>query len=895
MTGKTLGHYLIESKLGEGSMGVVYRARDLHLDRPVAIKVLPSEAMANPDRKLRFIQEARAASALNHPNIVHVYDIDTVDGQDFIAMEFVVGRNLDQIAGGKVLPLADVLKYAVQIADALGKAHQAGVVHRDLKLANIMVTEDGRVKVLDFGVAKLLGIREPNDLAATLSIQNAPPQTEIGVIVGTIGYMSPEQAESKPVDARSDIFSLGSVIYELTTGRPAFTGETMISTIAAILREEPKPAGDVAAGVPPELERIIARCLRKDPDRRFQRMEDVKAALEELREELSARRRRPFRAYLAAGVLAGAAAAVLAIRLFWHPAPEAAPPAVSVVPLTTFAGTEREPSFSPDGSQVAFSWDGESGNNFDIYVKLIGGGALLRLTSDSAHEGFPAWSPDGRQIAFLRQLGERPGVFLISPLGGPERKLSDAANGKIAWSPDGKFLIVCDYDLSGENVPPPAGPAPGVRREGPVSVYVVSAANGERRKLFSAPAEAAFDTDFAFSPDGRNVAFTRWGRTGADVYVLPMTSGAAGPAAAGNPRRLTTDNRYIRGLAWTNNSARIVFSSNRTGPWTLWRVDAKGVSAAGPEQVAGVTGDAFHPAISHPGQNGPVRLAYEHAVQDVNIWRMDLTSSRVGRAVKLVASTRFDGNPQISPDGKRLVFTSDRSGFFEIWLAGADGTNPAQLTALSAPMTASPRWSPDGQRVAFDSQSGNNRDIYVTSADGGGSPRRITSEPSEEARPCWAKDGQWVYFMSTRSGLRQVWKAPAEGGAAVQVTRGGGYECQESADGKFLYYTKGVDELWSVPVGGGAEVLVIESVKMGSWVAGKRGIYFVDFTALRPGAPKPVKLYKFSTRQITQLAALEGQADSGRRMLAIDPDDRWLLWSQTDAADSDLMLAENFQ
>src|SRR6516165_1743145 len=236
MIGRTIGHYRIESKLGEGGMGVVYKARDTHLDRPVAIKVLPAEAVANSERKRRFVQEAKAASALNHPNIIHIYDIDTLDGVDFIAMEYVPGKTLDKLVGRRGLGLGEALKYAVQIADALAKAHAAGIVHRDLKPANIMVTEEGLVKVLDFGLAKLTQKAEEED--ATLTFAQAP-RTEEGTIVGTVAYMSPEQAQGKKVDARSDIFSLGSVLYEMITGRRAFQRDTEFSTLTAIARDEP--------------------------------------------------------------------------------------------------------------------------------------------------------------------------------------------------------------------------------------------------------------------------------------------------------------------------------------------------------------------------------------------------------------------------------------------------------------------------------------------------------------------------------------------------------------------------------------------------------------------------------------------------------------------------------
>jgi len=289
MIGQDVGHYRIEAKLGEGGMGVVYRAFDTHLDRPVAIKVLRPDATTSPERRRRFQQEAKAASALNHPNIVHIYDIGSSGGMDYIAMEFVAGTTLDRLIGKSGLAPRDTLKYAIQVADALARAHAAGIVHRDLKPANIIVGEDGRVKLLDFGLAKLMETTAdaPVDSEAGTATITArgDVQTEEGTIVGTVAYMSPEQAEGKKVDARSDIFSFGSMLYEMASGCRPFEGANKISTLAAILHTEPRRLVEAAPDLPAELDKIISRCLRKDPDRRAQHAGDIKLALEELRED----------------------------------------------------------------------------------------------------------------------------------------------------------------------------------------------------------------------------------------------------------------------------------------------------------------------------------------------------------------------------------------------------------------------------------------------------------------------------------------------------------------------------------------------------------------------------------------------------------------------------------
>jgi serine/threonine protein kinase len=428
MVGRTISHYEIIEKLGEGGMGVVYKARDTHLDRFVAIKVLPPEKIADAERKRRFIQEAKSASALNHPNIITIHDIATDNGLDFIAMEYVPGKALSQLLTRKGLPLAEALKYAIQIADALAAAHAAGIIHRDLKPGNVMVSgapeRPGFIKVLDFGLAKLTDKTDSSDREFTESMhQDDTPASEEGSIVGTVSYMSPEQAEGKKVDARSDIFSFGSLLYEMVTGRKAFQGDSMLSTMSAILREGPKPASEIVEGLPRELERIIMRCLRKSPERRFQAMPDLKVALEELKDESDSgtlsRDPAPQKRYSQRPVWV-TALIIVAVGALWLIRSRAKPPEVtlSAAPLTTYPGFENEPSFSPAGSQVAFSWNGH------IYVKLIGtAGPPLRLTADPVPDFSPVWSPDGRFVAFLRgptnDSGSRrpqPGYSVISAL-----------------------------------------------------------------------------------------------------------------------------------------------------------------------------------------------------------------------------------------------------------------------------------------------------------------------------------------------------------------------------------------------------------------------------------------------------------------------------------------------
>jgi len=881
MLGKTLSHYEILEKLGEGGMGVVWRARDTRLNRTVAIKTLPADKLADEGRKRRFIQEAQAASALNHPNIVTIHEIASEDGTDFLVMEYVDGKTLGQLIPRRGMRLDELLRYAIQTADGLAKAHAAGIVHRDLKPGNIMVTGDGRVKLLDFGLAKLTEPSQPDEDSRTRTIQ---PNTEDGAIVGTAAYMSPEQAESKPVDARSDIFSFGAVLYEMATGTQPFQGDSKLSTLSAVLRENPKPPSQIVPEVPRELERIITRCLRKDPARRFQAMPDLKVALEELKEEsesgtteMAAGRVAALPSRTSSKMLLAVAAVVLlaaggAAWFLLRPAAKPLPPMRSV-PLTTYAGSEQHPTFSPDGSQVAFQWNGEKQDNWDIYVKLVEGGAPLRLTTNPAPDITPAWSPDGRQIAFIRDAG----LYSISPLGGPERKLTEVHAHAPSWTPDSQWVLFSS-----------------AQNEGSLhSIFRLSMSTGELRKVTSPPPQTNpgdGDIGSAVSPDGQTLAFTRWVGTVADIYVQPL---AGGPA-----RRLTKVSQQMGGLTWISNR-EIVFCRGVFGVGSTWRLASDGKSE--PEPVPGVLDGARDPAIVYPPK-GPVRLAYSRSVTDFNIWRMEIATEANGHVrtvsepAAVVASTRADISPQFSPDGKRIAFASDRDGFREIWVAASDGSNPVQLTTLKSQRCGTPNWSPDGRQIVFDSLASGNNDIWIVGSQGG-SPKRITTEPSDDARASWSHDGRWIYFRSDRSGSQQIWKIPSSEPyqPAVQVTRNGAFEAKESVDGKTLYYVKSSPGLWSMPVEGGDETSLDQPVRGGSWAVAGNGIYYLDFLHRLPDGGVPIQWFSFATRKPVPAGVVHKlSADTGPK-LAVTRDGRWIAWAQIDHEDSDLMLIENFR
>ena len=400
-SGEYVGPYQVIALVGSGGMGEVYKARDTRLNRDVALKVIRVDRLGDSESRHRFLREARAASALNHPNIVSIHDILPVGDADALVLEYVSGKTLAQLIPRHGLRVSEGLRWAIQMTDALSAAHKAGIIHRDLKPGNIMVTESGTVKLLDFGLAKLVHTKASAADNETQTIESAANPTAEGMIVGTASYMSPEQAQSKPMDGRSDIFSFGAVLYEMFTGRRAFAGDSTVSVLSAILKDNPIPAGQVAANLPRNLERTIERCLRKDPQRRFQDAADLKITLEDLRDEhesgsLEAPVRTPGprvrRWKWIVGTLAAVIVAAASVTLWWSNRPTRASD-LTVVPLTSYPGFEVQPSFSPDGTQIAFAWDSGTPGRYDIYIKLIGAGDPIRLTSDAAPDYNPIWSP----------------------------------------------------------------------------------------------------------------------------------------------------------------------------------------------------------------------------------------------------------------------------------------------------------------------------------------------------------------------------------------------------------------------------------------------------------------------------------------------------------------------
>jgi serine/threonine protein kinase len=869
--GSKLGSYEVLSLLGAGGMGEVYRARDTRLGRVVAIKVLPAERMADENRRRRFFQEARSASALNHPNIVTIHEIASADGTDFIVMEYVEGKTLDAVIPRQGMRLGEVLRIAIAIADAVARAHVAGIVHRDLKPANVMVGSNGVLKVLDFGLAKLVTFEPGGRDHETVSEDGeAGSLSRSGMVVGTAGYMSPEQATGKEIDARSDVFSFGALLYEMVTGRRAFAGNSTAETLAALVRDQPEAPSEVVPELPKELDRLIQRCLRKEPERRFQHMLDVKLELEQIKEESHSGRsavvpaRSKRRLSLAAGLVALLATPVAAWLMLRAP-----PPPQRVVQITSMRGFEAFPALSPDGEQLAFVWNGEKEDNLDVYIKTMDSPELHRLTTDPAIDGAPSWSPDGRQIAFVRvKWPSGSTIHLVSPLGGSDRKVGDfvTAGGRPSWSSDGRWLVAA-------RAGPGAGPRSGPRS---VGLYLVPVRGGEPRPI-PLPEGAGDPYNPKLSPDGRHLAYQSC--VGLSSCFVDVVEVGADFVPKGAPRRLSTRPIYPFGdLAWTRDGKSLIFVDSVIH--RLWRAGIEGNEPPTPIEMAGLR--VIHPAIAASRD----RLVFSHELTSYDIYRFE-----PGRpAVPALASTYPDYNAVFSPDGLRVAFETERSGEGrEIWLAHADGSSPYPLTHGPGLAQGSPRWSPDGRRLAFDSLGDDGQFRIWTIDVDGGVPRRLTQGPGDENVPSWSRDGRYVYFARGAGGPPDVWRIPAAGGTAERVTHGGGFFSHESVDGKTLFFMRRIDSspLLALPLAGGPEREVAKCVYV--FAVGPAGLYSEECSD-RPEIPL------FVRDPVTGQGRLLGKLDRTEGAgLSVSSDGKTILYTKIVGEGSDLMMIENFR
>jgi serine/threonine protein kinase/Tol biopolymer transport system component len=716
MIGEAFLHYQITEKIGKGGMGAVYKAIDTHLDRPVAIKVLPQDRVSDAERKQRFIQEAKAASALRHPNIIVIHDIAFDRGRDFMVMEFVEGKSLDQLIGRKGLELNEALGYAVQIADGLAKAHSAGIIHRDLKPTNIMVTDDGLVKILDFGLAKLMEsnpLAEASDTGAaslpspTLTMGRLEkPRTEEGYILGTAAYMSPEQAEGKKIDARSDIFSFGAVFYEMLTGRRAFHHDSQIKTLAAILTEEPPPATVANEAIPPEVERVLSRCLRKDPQRRWQTMSDLRVALQDLKEDsksgklLSAAasaitpardKKRTALLAIPIAVLAIMAAATL-LKLFIF---KAKAPVEFEAPtrLTFDSGFTSSPTVSADGNLMAYASDREGTHTYDIWVQHIATGSARRLTDHPADDWCPSISPDQSKVVF-RSERDGGGIYLADVQTGQVQKIVDGGYNP-RFSPDGRLISYI--------VIPPLG---GTEQH---KMFLVSSDGRTPR-----PFHPDFGISYAvqgqlpvWSPDGKYMIF-RGRRVGdpksPDWWVAPVDEGEP-------VRTHATDNIEVAGIGpqfpvgWSGNDIYFISGTTIEG-LNIFRVpiDPSDWTIKGPAESVTMA---------------PMMMIYPFVAQDGRVFYTAMTANM---APRYVAARPDEGIvvggppenvapdllqklwPSVSLDGAKVAYIAyggHQAADIAVRLRDLTTGQETNIPAQAATLGLFPRVSPDGSVLAY--------------------------------------------------------------------------------------------------------------------------------------------------------------------------------------------------
>ena len=879
--GSRLGPYEVVAQIGAGGMGEVYRARDPRLNREVAIKVLPADRVSDEDRRRRFIQEAHAASALNHPHIITIHEIESANGIDFIVMEYMRGKSLDALIPRHGMRLGEVLRVAIPVADALAAAHARGIIHRDLKPANVMVGTDGAVKVLDFGLAKLSG----SDDAAHDQLTHAAVGglSAPGTIAGTAAYMSPEQATGGPVDARSDIFSFGALLYEMVTGVRAFVGTSIADTLAAVLRAQPKPPIEVVPAVPSDLQKVILRCLRKDPERRIQHMGDVKLALQEVKEDSEsatpaavAAAPRNRRGLLMAAVGGLVVLAAIAGSRWWPGDRTNAPPA-RVTPLTTLRGHESWPTFSPDGNQVAFQWSGESEDNSDIYVKFVDSSALRRLTSGPQAETAPSWSPDARQIAYVQLTSPDDStghIHILSALDGSDLKLSDLlVSAPLAWSSDGRFLAA-------QHVPATSAPSAS-------GIYLIPIGGGHPRRMLL-PKAATEDRMPAFSHDGRRLAYASCTGFRCELSVIDLNNDLV---PVGTPKRLVKVlNWRLTSLAWTRDDRSLIYNQYLdTFVSYLWRVSVDGGGA--PERIELAGQSATSPATVSETN----RLAFARRLYDMDVYRFEAG----GPARAVLTSTFGETEPRWSPDGRRLAFCSARSGDRnEIWVAAADGTAAQQLTHGPGSSQGSPSWSPDGRSIAFDSLGQDLQwHIWIIDADGG-TPRQLTTQAGDQHVPSWSQDGRWIYYSADEGGPIDIWRVPTKGGPPQRITQGGsGRFASETMSGQsVVYQPKDADSpLLVMPLSGGSPRQLVACVKRTAFGVGRHGIYYVPCVA---AADPPLHVIDPETgrdRHLGTLEQFEPSHDAPALGLSISPDGMSVLYLRHMSDSADLMLIENFR
>jgi len=749
--GVRLGAYEVVARLGAGAMGEVYRARDSRLGREVAIKILPAEFAFDPDRRRRFEQESRAASALCHPNIVIVFDVGEQDGVSYIVSELVDGESLRDLIERGPVSLRKTIDTGAQIADGLAAAHAAGVVHRDLKPENVMLTRDGRPKILDFGLARY---QPATPASGTMTM------TQPGMVMGTAGYMSPEQVTGAPADARSDIFSLGIILHEMLGGKLPFARATMVETMSAILRDDPP---ELPATLPPAVQQAIVHCLEKEPARRFQSANDLAFNLRAIAPGSSTSgtvmkapprpRRKPPVATIAAVSFATLAAAAMAFVLARPPrGPDLA--AYRFTPLATDAQPQGGAAWSPDGQNVAYVRN-IAGAPDQVLVRSLSSPVPAVVASANGPRSL-SWSPDGARVYFAAEGG----IWSVSRGGGEKQVVLKGDYYCATLSPDGKamavWLTVGDPNQSEPKVWISSPPGSAPRKYEPVVVQ----SSGSFTPVY-----------LRFSPDGKQIllSLTRGGHP--HLWLLPYPDG-------GKPKEILAG--FLAGgevpdISWMPDSRHFVMAFKRVSDAAqqIWLADSRKETA---EPLTAAEVDRGGPAVSPDG----TRIAFDSYDSNFEIVELPVAG---GPIRTLLATSRNELFPAWAPKGSTFAYVTDRTGRREIWLHNTeDGIDRPLVTQRDFPDDQT-LWlltlaiSPDGTRIAYSRISNKHLGELWISPMAGGSPLRIGASKSFEIAPAWSPDGRWLTFFSSDEGMVKI----AAGGSDPPVSLGFSDGCENPA------------------------------------------------------------------------------------------------------------------
>ena len=778
---KQLGPYQLLAPLGAGGMGEVYRAHDPRLGREVAIKILPAAYAGDTDRLRRFEQEARAASSLNHPNILAIYDVGTSNGVPYMVTELLDGTTLRERLMTGPMTARKSVECAVQIAEGLAAAHDKGIVHRDLKPENILICRDGRVKILDFGLAKLTDPEPAGDTVTSIPTETAP-----GIVMGTAGYMSPEQVRGERADQRSDIFNLGAVLYEMLSGQRAFPGRTWADISSAILKDDPPDVISTGKNIPAALDRIVHHCLEKNPQERFQSARDLAFQLRSassISDSGMAAAPAPGKRLVRIPWIIGLSAILIAGLAGWWLGGRQTRNSreIQFQRLTDFAGLEESPAFSPDGKSVAFVAD--STGSKQIWIRLLAGGAPLQITRDAGDHLDPRWSQDSASIIYYtpgREGDEQGTLWEISALGGAPRRLASSLSGADV-SHDGNHLTF--FRVSKKQIE-----------------LVTSDRDGSGERV-TATFPAAFSyRNPRWSPDDRTIAYLHSLENWADdVYLIPAEGGKA--------RRITDENTLMSGLAWLPDGSDLVYGSARGSTILylptqhLWRVSRSGGRSQ--QLTFGETGDE-NPDVDHQG-----RVVTSRRRMQFDLWKFPVDGTpaqNVQRAERITHQTGQVQTPTLDPTDSEVAYLSDNGGHGNLWVLQLKTGETRQITFEKDVNTVVgvPIWSPDGSFITFatnqpPSEQGRGIGYWLVRPDGSGLHLAIP----QGAWAAWSGDSKWLYYSESspvrETGSYRLMKVAIAGGTPAVVRTDNARGPAVAPDGSALYYIVPLENLNGSP------------------------------------------------------------------------------------------------